>query len=60
VRERAVARTNIAILLFRKGDAKSKSEAIALLEQALDDARRLRLPEAEQIAAILVQAKSTS
>jgi len=55
VRSLIVGRTNLAIVLLTRAQNSDRPEAVALLGQALRDARSLRLREAEQIAAIIRQ-----
>jgi hypothetical protein len=41
--------------LLRRGAPGDREEAVVLLHLALDDARRMRIPEAGQIEAILTR-----
>jgi tetratricopeptide (TPR) repeat protein len=51
-----VGRANLAITYLRRGQEDDRGEARRLLCMALGDARRLRLPEAQQIERILADA----
>ncbi len=55
VRELLVGRTKVALNLVQRGRADDAQQAASLLAQALADARRLGLPEAAQIEAILAR-----
>jgi tetratricopeptide (TPR) repeat protein len=55
VRELLVGRANLAITLLTRGRAEDRDEARRLLHLALDEARRLKLPEAQQIQDFLEQ-----
>jgi hypothetical protein len=55
VRSLLVGRVNLAITLVRRGHPGDKPEIDRLLILALRDARRLRLPEAQQIAGLVRQ-----
>ncbi|WP_218068093.1 hypothetical protein, partial [Candidatus Thiosymbion oneisti] len=50
-----VCRANIALNLLARGRAEERAQANELLCLALTDARRLRIPEAQQIEEILRQ-----
>jgi hypothetical protein len=52
-RDILVARANIALTLLDRDAPGDRDEAIRLLNVALEDARAMRLPEAEQIEDIL-------
>ncbi len=54
-RDILVAQANIALLLLQRDAPGDRAEAIHLLNLALDAARRMRLPEAAQVEAILAQ-----
>jgi hypothetical protein len=49
LRELAVGRANFAVALWARGRARDRDEARQLLRLALDEARRLQLPELQQI-----------
>lgn len=49
IRGLLVGRTNLAITLVKRGRAEDRPEIRTLLQQALQDAERLRLPEAATI-----------
>jgi hypothetical protein len=51
-----VGRANLAVNLLTRGGEGDREEARRLLRLALDEARRLKLPEAEQIEALIEQA----
>ncbi|MFO7563036.1 MAG: CHAT domain-containing protein [Enhygromyxa sp.] len=53
VRELLVGRTNLALTLVQRGRKEDSSEVEELLALALRDARRLRLPEAQQIEQLI-------
>ncbi len=53
VREQAICRTNIGINYLVRGSAGDRQEALQLLNMALHDAQRLKLPEARLIAEII-------
>ena len=55
VRELLVGRANLAITLLTRGRAEDRDEARRLLHLALAEARRLKLPEAQQIQDFLEQ-----
>jgi hypothetical protein len=55
VRSLIVGRTNLAITLLERGLPADRREIGKLLALALRDARRLRLPEAQQIASLVFQ-----
>jgi tetratricopeptide (TPR) repeat protein len=55
VRSLLICRAKIALSLMQRGKGEDRASANALLCLALGDARRLRIPEAEQIAQILQQ-----
>jgi len=48
-----VCKANIALALLQRNAAGDRAEAAVLLDEALDWAQSLRLPEAEQITAIV-------
>lgn len=50
VRSLAVIRANLALTLVQRGNLEDAPEIATLLSSALRDARRLRIPEADQIA----------
>ena len=52
-RELSIGRANIALILLRRGKPEDMPEILRLLGLALADARRLRLPEAQQIEKIV-------
>jgi hypothetical protein len=54
-RDVLAARANIALTLLRRNAPGDRDEALHLLRLALADARAMRIPEAEQIEAILQQ-----
>ena len=56
VRELLVARAKLALSLLQRGEPNDREEAQSLLLQALREAARLRLPEADQIVQILARA----
>jgi hypothetical protein len=51
-----VCRAKIGINYLARGSAEDRQKALELLNSALQDARRLNLPEAGQIAEIIRQA----
>jgi hypothetical protein len=53
VRLLLVGRANLALALLERGQPDDMPEIIRLLALALQDARRLRSPETERIAAII-------
>ena len=53
VRSLLVGRANLALLLLTRNQSSDRDEAQRLLCLALADARRMQLPEAQQIEAIL-------
>jgi tetratricopeptide (TPR) repeat protein len=53
VRSQLLARTKIALLLAQRGRLEDRPQIDSLLATALADARRLRIPEAAQIEAII-------
>ncbi len=53
VRELLVSRANVSIMLLTRNNDGDRQEAERLLHLALAEARRLRLPEAGHIEAIL-------
>src|SRR5271168_2430301 len=55
VRELLVGRANLAITLLRRAKDGDRDEAHSLLRLALADARRLNLPEAQQIERFIDQ-----
>ena len=55
VRELLVGRANLAITLVQRGRPEDRPEILTLLQQALADAERLRLPEAETIRGLIAQ-----
>ena len=55
VRELLVGRTNLAITLLQQGREEDGKEILQLLRQALTDAERLRLPEAQVIRGLIAQ-----
>jgi esterase/lipase superfamily enzyme len=56
VRELLVGRANLAITLLQRAEDGDRDDARDLLSLALDEARRLSLPEAQQIEQIVEQA----
>jgi hypothetical protein len=56
VRALLVGRTNLAITLLTRGGDSDRDEARRLLRLALDEARRLQLPETQQIEQLLERA----
>ncbi len=56
VRSLLVGPANLAINLLTRGRAEDRGEARRLLHLALEAARRLKLPEARQIEAVIEQA----
>lgn len=50
-----LGRTNLAITLARRGKPEDRPEIHTLLHQALTDAERLRLPEAQKIRDLIAQ-----
>ncbi len=59
VRELLVCRANIGINYLARGAAGNREKALGLLRLALQDAQRLQLPEAQQIAGIIQQHTDT-
>jgi hypothetical protein len=57
VRYLLFGRWNLASTLLRRGREQDREEARGLLLMALDEARRLKLPEALQIEQLLEQAR---
>ena len=55
MRSLLVGRSNLAITLLQRAEDGDRDEALTLLNLALDDARRLHLPEARQIEQIIEQ-----
>jgi hypothetical protein len=55
VRELLVGRTKLALTLVERGHPTDQREISTLLQLALRDARRLRLPEAQEIASVVRQ-----
>lgn len=55
VRSLLAGRANLAITLMQRGLPEDRSEIRTLLQQALADAERLRLPEAETIRGRIAQ-----
>ena len=51
----AAGRANLAITLAQRGRAEDRPEIHTLLQQALAEAERLRLPEAEAIRGLIAQ-----
>ncbi|MFZ1643149.1 MAG: hypothetical protein WAV07_17300, partial [Candidatus Contendobacter sp.] len=60
VRSLLVCRANIAINCLARGSAGDRQKALELLNLALQDAQRLQLPEARQIAEIIRQVENPS
>ncbi|EXI93012.1 MAG: putative ATPase [Candidatus Accumulibacter sp. BA-94] len=58
VRDALIFRANTAITYLRRGAAGDRKKALELLNLALRDAQRLKLPEARQIADIIRQAEN--
>jgi hypothetical protein len=56
VRSLLVGRANLAMTLLSRGREDDRNEADRLLRLALDEARKLKLPEAQQIEQIIAQA----
>jgi hypothetical protein len=56
VRSLLIVRAKVAMALLQRGPEVNRDEAGRLLRLALDEARRLKLPEAQQIEQIMVQA----
>ncbi|MDS4060138.1 MAG: tetratricopeptide repeat protein, partial [Candidatus Contendobacter sp.] len=52
-REVLIFRANIGILYLKRGATGDREKALELLNLALQDSQRLRLPEAQQIAEII-------
>ena len=50
-----VGRTNLAITLLKRGLPQDRPEVLTLLQQALSEAERLRLPEADTIRGLLAK-----
>jgi hypothetical protein len=48
-----VGRANLAFGLVRRGGAGDREEAVGLLRLAIEEARKMRIPEAKTIAEIL-------
>jgi esterase/lipase superfamily enzyme/tetratricopeptide (TPR) repeat protein len=57
VRELLIARAKLAMALLRRGRETDRGEASRLLGLAVDEARRLQLPEAQQIELLMAQAE---
>jgi tetratricopeptide (TPR) repeat protein len=57
MRSLLVGRANLAITLLQRGHDGDRKEACRLLHLALDEAKRLKLPEPQQIEEILAQAE---
>jgi tetratricopeptide (TPR) repeat protein len=55
VRSLVVGRANLAVFLLQRNAAGDREEAVGLLRLVLEDARRLRIPEAGQIEQILAR-----
>ncbi|NMQ19062.1 tetratricopeptide repeat protein [Candidatus Competibacter phosphatis] len=55
VRDLLICRANIGIYYLMRGEAGDREKALELLRLALQDAQRLQLPEAQQIAGIIRQ-----
>jgi tetratricopeptide (TPR) repeat protein len=55
VRELVIGRVNLAITLLHRGRPEDAQEILTLLQQALVDAERLRLPEAQPIRELIAQ-----
>ncbi|MGB5063282.1 MAG: tetratricopeptide repeat protein [Candidatus Competibacter sp.] len=60
VRELLVCHANIGINYLARGAAGDRQKALELLKLALQDAQRLKLPEAQQIAGIIQQVQAQS
>ncbi len=60
VRELLVCRANLAVTLLQRANDGDRNEARSLLSLALEDARRLDLPEAQQIEQVIEQARFRS
>ncbi len=58
VRDLLICRANIGIYYLMRGEAGDREKALELLRLALQDAQRLQLPEAQQIAAIIQQVQA--
>ncbi|MDG4549083.1 MAG: hypothetical protein P9G45_01520, partial [Candidatus Contendobacter sp.] len=58
VRELLICRAKIGITYLARGAAGDREKALELLTLALQDAQRLRLPEARQIAEIIRQVQT--
>lgn len=50
-----MGRANLAITLLKRGEPEDGPEIHTLLQQALADAERLRLPEAKSIRGLIAQ-----
>ena len=50
-----VGRINLSMMLVKRGRPDDRTEALALLRQALSEAERLRLPEVETIRGLIAQ-----
>ena len=55
VRSLLAGRANLVVMLMKRQAAEDLAEAKGLLDQALIDADRLRIPEAEQIRELLAR-----
>ncbi|MER2603651.1 MAG: hypothetical protein ABTR27_15045, partial [Candidatus Competibacter phosphatis] len=58
VRELLICRAKIGINYLVRGVAGNREKALELLRLALQDAQRLQLPEAQQIAEIIQQVQA--